>query len=105
MSQHQISLRVTAGRFVRAIRVFMTDVGGKARFLLFALVALFSGISVLNVVNSFVGRHFMTAFAERQTAEFIRQALLYTGAFAASTVFSVIARFAEERLALLDAIS
>ncbi|MDL2401852.1 ABC transporter ATP-binding protein/permease [Rhizobium mayense] len=102
MSQQHIPLKLTASRFVRAIRLFMTsDVGGRAKFLLFALVALFGGISVLNVVNSFVGRHFMTAIAERQTAEFIRQAILYTMAFAASTVASVIARFSEERLALL----
>ncbi|MDR6757870.1 putative ATP-binding cassette transporter [Mycoplana sp. BE70] len=102
MSQQQIPLRLTAARFVRAVEIFMTsEVGGRARFLLFALVALFGGISVLNVVNSFVGRHFMTAIAEKQTAEFIRQAILYTGAFAASTIVSVIARFAEERLALL----
>lgn len=102
MSQQHIPLKLTASRFVRAVKIFMTsDVGGRARFLFFALVALFGGISALNVVNSFVGRHFMTAIAEKQTAEFIRQAILYTGAFAASTIVSVIARFAEERLALL----
>lgn len=102
MSQQHIPLKLTAARFVRAVRIFMTsDVGGRARFLLFALVALFGGISALNVVNSFVGRHFMTAIAEKQTAEFMRQAILYTGAFVASTIVSVIARFAEERLALL----
>ena len=102
MSNQQIPLKVTATRFVRAIRLFMTsDVGGRAAFLFVSLIALFGGVSALNVVNSFVGRHFMTAIAERQTAEFIRQAILYTGAFAASTIVSVIARFAEERLALL----
>ena len=102
MSQQLIPLKLTAERFVGAVKIFMTsEVGGRAKFLLFALVALFGGISVLNVINSFVGRHFMTAIAERQTAEFTRQAILYTGAFAASTVVSVVARFAEERLALL----
>lgn len=102
MSQQHIPLKLTATRFVRAVKIFMTsDVGGKARLLFFALVALFGGISALNVVNSFVGRYFMTAIAEKQTAEFIRQAILYTGAFAASTIVSVIARLAEERLALL----
>ncbi|EJJ30508.1 ABC transporter ATP-binding protein/permease [Rhizobium sp. CF142] len=102
MGKQQIPLKLTATRFVRAIKLFMTsDVGGRAGFLLASLVILFGGISALNVVNSFVGRHFMTAIAERQTAEFVRQAVLYTGAFAASTIASVIARFAEERLALL----
>ncbi|WP_184400241.1 ABC transporter ATP-binding protein/permease [Rhizobium sp. BK650] len=102
MDQQQIPLKLTAIRFIRAIKLFMTsDVGGRAGFLLASLIALFAGISALNVVNSFVGRHFMTAIADRQTAEFIRQAILYAGAFAASTAVSVIARFAEERLALL----
>ncbi|RUM09819.1 ABC transporter ATP-binding protein/permease [Rhizobium chutanense] len=102
MSTQQIPLKVTATRLVRAVRLFMTsDVGGRATFLLASLITLFGGVSALNVVNSFVGRHFMTAIAERQTAEFIRQAILYAGAFAASTIVSVIARFAEERLALL----
>jgi putative ATP-binding cassette transporter len=58
-------------------------------------------LSGLNVVNSFVGRNFMTAIADPQTAEFIRQAMLYLGVFAALTVVGVFARFAEERLALL----
>nr|WP_312891261.1 SbmA/BacA-like family transporter [Rhizobium binae] len=102
MSQQQIPLKVTAIRFVRAVRLFLiSDVRRRAWFLLVALIALFSGISALNVVNSFVGRHFMTSIAERQTTEFVRQAILYTSAFAVSTIVSVVARFAEERLALL----
>ncbi|MBB3457431.1 putative ATP-binding cassette transporter [Rhizobium sp. BK313] len=102
MSQQPIPLKVTAGRFARAVKMFMTShVGRRARLLAFALAVLFCGISALNVVNSFVGRNFFTAIAEKQTTEFIRQAFLYTGVFAASTIVSVIARFAEERLALL----
>lgn len=70
MGQQQIPLKLTATRFVHAIKLFMTsDVGGRAGFLLASLIVLFGGISALNVVNSFVGRHFMTAIAERQTAE------------------------------------
>ncbi|WP_244494286.1 MULTISPECIES: hypothetical protein [unclassified Ensifer] len=34
-------------------------------------------LSALNVVNNYVGRNFMTAIAERQMAEFIRQAIFY----------------------------
>ena len=55
----------------------------------------------LNVINSYVGRNFMTAIADRNRPEFVRQALLYVGVFAAATAVSVIARFAEERLGLL----
>ncbi|WP_049733503.1 ABC transporter ATP-binding protein/permease [Rhizobium ecuadorense] len=102
MSKQQIPLKLTATRFIRTVRLFMTsDVGGRAGFLLISLIALFGGISALNVVNSFVGRHFMTAIAERQTGEFVRQAILYAGAFGGATIVSVTARFAEERLALL----
>ena len=43
----------------------------------------------------------MTSIVERNQAQFIRLALLYIGVFAASTVVAVIARFAEERLALM----
>lgn len=102
MSQQPIPLKVTVGRFAHAVKMFMTShVGRRARLLAFALAVLFCGISALNVVNSFVGRNFFTAIADKQTAEFVRQAFLYTGVFAASTIVSVIARFAEERLALL----
>ena len=55
----------------------------------------------LNVVNSYVGRNFMTAIADRNKAEFVRQAMFYIGVFAASTVVAVVARFTEERLGLL----
>ncbi|GAA3092811.1 hypothetical protein GCM10010520_43450 [Rhizobium viscosum] len=93
MGQQQIPLKVTATRFFRAVKLFMTsDVGRRAQFLLICLIALFGGISALNVVNSFVGRHFMTAIADRQTTEFARQAILYASAFMASTVVSVVAR-------------
>jgi putative ATP-binding cassette transporter len=43
----------------------------------------------------------MTANADRDKADFIRQALFYIGVFAGSTVVAVIARFTEERLGLL----
>ena len=65
------------------------------------LVALLCGVNGLNVVNSYVGRNFMTAIADRDRAGFIQQALFYIGVFAASTVVAVIARFTEERLGLL----
>ncbi|WP_444357261.1 ABC transporter ATP-binding protein/permease [Phyllobacterium lublinensis] len=73
----------------------------KAKWMLAGLVLLLCGINVLNVVNSYVGRNFMTAIADRKTAEFTQQAIFYIGVFAASTVVAVFARFTEERLALL----
>ena len=43
----------------------------------------------------------MTAIADRDKAEFVRQAIFYVGVFAGSTAVAVVARFAEERLGLL----
>jgi vitamin B12/bleomycin/antimicrobial peptide transport system ATP-binding/permease protein len=102
MATERIPLKVTARRFVRAIATFVTsEVGWRARFMFGGLIALLFGLTGLNVVNNYVGRNFMTAIAERQYPEFIRQAMFYIGVFAALTIVGVIARFAEERLALL----
>ncbi|PSJ56894.1 ABC transporter ATP-binding protein/permease [Pseudaminobacter soli (ex Li et al. 2025)] len=102
MDRQQTPLRVTAGRFVRTVRIFASsEVGRKAKLLFIGLAALLFGVSILNVVNSYVGRNFMSAIAERRTDEFMRQAVFYIGVFAASTLVAVFARFAEERLALL----
>ena len=93
---------MTWTRFVRAIRTFVTsEVGWKAKGLFAGLMVLLFGISGMNVVNSYVGRNFMTAIADRNKAEFVWQALLYIGVFAGSTVVAVFFRFIEERLGLL----
>ncbi|WP_434733665.1 ABC transporter ATP-binding protein/permease [Rhizobium sp. YTUHZ044] len=102
MDRQQIPLKVTAARFAGTVGDFVSsDVGGKAKLMFAGLIALLCGISGLNVVNSYVGRNFITAIADRQTPEFIRQSIFYVSVFAALTVVSVIARFVEERLALL----
>jgi vitamin B12/bleomycin/antimicrobial peptide transport system ATP-binding/permease protein len=89
-------------RFVRTVRNLMDSEAGRTAKLMFAgLVALLCGVNGLNVVNSYVGRNFMTAIADRNKAEFIQQAVFYIGVFAASTVVAVIARFTEERLGVL----
>ena len=89
-------------RFVGAITSFATsEVGRPAVLMSCALLALLVAINGLNVVNSYVGRDFMTAIANRSTPALLRQALLYVGVFAVSTVAAVLCRFAEERLGLL----
>ena len=94
-------IRETAARFVRAVRLFASsEAGPQAKWMFAGLLALFCGANGLNVANSYVGRNFMSAIAERQTAEFVRQALYYVAVFVASTVVAVIARFLEERLEL-----
>ena len=96
------SLRVTATRLARAVAVFAnSEAGWKAKWLFAALLVLLLAANGLTVVNSFVGRNFMTAIADRREAEFVRQAIFYVGVFAASTIVAVVARFAEERLGLL----
>ncbi|MGO4621241.1 ABC transporter ATP-binding protein/permease [Ensifer sp. 2TAB8] len=102
MDSQPVPIRTTALRFARAVRMLLTsEVGGRARWMFVGLMALLFGLNGLNVVNNYVGRNFMTAIAERQMDEFIRQAVFYVCVFAVLTVTGVIARFVEERLALL----
>ncbi|WP_045226592.1 ABC transporter ATP-binding protein/permease [Methyloterricola oryzae] len=102
MDKEKIPHKVTGARFVRAVRNFAaSEDGWKAKLLFGGLFGLLFAINGMNVLNSYVGRDFMTAIADRNKAEFIRQALFYIGVFAGSTLVSVIARFAEERLGLL----
>lgn len=102
MNDRPASLTESWVHFVHAIRVFVTsEVGGKARWMLIGLVVFLFAINGMNVVNSYVGRDFMTAIADRNKTEFIQQAGFYLGVFAGSTILSVTLRFMEERLALL----
>jgi putative ATP-binding cassette transporter len=93
--------RVTARRFVHAVTDFLTsEVRWQARGLFALLIAFALTVNGLNVVNSYVGRDFMTAISKRDHAGFIREAVLYIGVFAASTAVAVLYRFTEERLGL-----
>ena len=93
----------TLEHFLASLKRFITapDVGRKALWLFAGLMALLLGINGLDVLSSYVGRDFMTAIEDRNRAEFIQQALLYIGVFAATTLTSVLCRFSEERLGLL----
>jgi putative ATP-binding cassette transporter len=89
-------------RFVEVVKDFVTsDVGAKAMWLSVALLALMLGVNGFNVLNSYVGRDFMTATAERNESAFVWKALLYIGVFAVSTVVAVLHRYAEDNLGLL----
>jgi vitamin B12/bleomycin/antimicrobial peptide transport system ATP-binding/permease protein len=102
MSEQPVAFdRVTGRRFVRAVKYFLTsEVRWQARGLFALLFAFAFTINGLNVLNSYVGRDFMTAIAHRDQAGFIRQAVLYVGVFALSTAIVVVYRFTEERLGL-----
>jgi putative ATP-binding cassette transporter len=94
--------RETWRRFVEAIRNFATsEVRGRAGMLAGALLVLLFGINGLNVVNSYVGRDFMTAIEHRDRSGFARYAIFYVVVFGASTIAAVLLRFCEERLGLL----
>jgi putative ATP-binding cassette transporter len=102
MDAQAIPLKTTAIRFVRAVRIFaQSEAGWKAKLIFVALVLLLCASNALNVINSYVGRNFMTAIANRDMSGFVRQAFVYVGVFAALTLVAVIARFGEERLGLL----
>jgi putative ATP-binding cassette transporter len=102
MSEQPVAFdRVTGRRFVRAVKYFLSsEVRWQARGLFGLLIAFALTINGLNVLNSYVGRDFMTAIAHRDQTGFIRQAVLYIGVFALSTAVVVLYRFTEERLGL-----
>jgi len=103
MSPFQVPIsRATLIRFQEMMKSLLkSEVGGKAKALFIVLILFLFGINALNVVNSYVGRDFMTAIENKNMAGFLRYALLYIGVFAASTVAAVLYRYAEERLGLL----
>lgn len=89
-------------RVLREVRLFLaTSEGRNARFLVGFLILFTLGISALNVVNSYVGRDFMTAIEHRDSEEFVWKAIVYIGVFLLSTVVAVFYRYCEERLGLL----
>lgn len=94
--------RLTAWRLMRGVRAFSTsEVGSKAKTLAGLLIGLMLAINGLNVVNSYVGRDFMTAIENRNMFGFILQACVYIAVFAVSTIVAVYFKYTEERLGLL----
>ena len=89
-------------RFITLVKpFFQSEVRWHALSLLALLVTLLLSVSGFNVLNSYVGRDFMTALADREPHLFSRLALLYIGVFVLLTVVAVFARFVEERLGVL----
>ena len=89
-------------RFLHILQLFFESEGRWPAIVWFTLLlTLLLSLSGLNVVNSYVGRDFMTAISDRRWNQFVRYAFIYTGVFAVSTVMSAFYRFSEERLRLL----
>jgi putative ATP-binding cassette transporter len=88
-------------RFWRIARPYFTsEVRWRALGLLAALLALLLALSGLNVVNSYVGRDFMTAIAQREPQRYYWYALAYLAVFAASTIAGAFQRYTELSLGL-----
>jgi putative ATP-binding cassette transporter len=95
-------IRLTWKRFRGAIRMLVeSEQGPKAMIFAATLVVMMVGINGLNVLNSYVGRDFMSAIENKNLSAFQAQGLLYAVVFILSTVVLVLYRFTEERLGIL----
>ncbi len=95
--------RETWDHFIHWVKIFLTaeQVGRKAKWLIALLIVFMLGINALNVLNSYVGRDFMTAIEDRNRSGFLLMALFYIGVFAASTLAGGFYRYTEERFGLM----
>jgi len=95
-------IRLTWKRFRNALRLLVkSEQGPKALVFAATLVVMMFAINGLNVLNSYVGRDFMSAIENKNLSAFQAQGLLYVVVFIASTVVLVLYRFTEERLGIL----
>ena len=103
MSSQQSLSRVNWSRVVTMFRNLISDpeVGRRATFYFAGLFLFLLTLSGLNVINSYVGRDFMTAIDDHDRAGFWRYAFLMLLVFASLTLVSVTQRWTEESLALL----
>jgi vitamin B12/bleomycin/antimicrobial peptide transport system ATP-binding/permease protein len=101
-SNRKEMIRLTWKRFRGAIHMLVkSEQGPKAVVFAATLLVMILGINGLNVLNSYVGRDFMSAIENQNFPGFQRQALFYALVFIASTVVAVLYRFTEERLGIL----
>ncbi len=103
MSHDKVQIiRLTWKRLRSALRMLVrSEQGPKAVMFAVTLMLLMMAINGLNVLNSYVGRDFMSAIENRNMDVFKQQALFYVGVFLVSTVVLVFFRFTEERLGIL----
>ena len=95
-------IRLTWKRFRSALRMLVkSEQGPKAMIFAATLIVMMFAINGLNVLNSYVGRDFMSAIENKNLSAFQSQGLLYAVVFILSTVVVVLYRFTEERLGIL----
>jgi putative ATP-binding cassette transporter len=95
LNRHAWFLLVAVGK-----AFFVSPTRWRAAGALAAIVLLLLILNALNVANSYVGRNFITAIAQRDQGQYFRFAVFYVGVFAASTFIGVFQQFIEDRLAL-----
>jgi vitamin B12/bleomycin/antimicrobial peptide transport system ATP-binding/permease protein len=95
-------IQLTWKRFRGALRMLVkSEYGPKATIFAATLVVMMFGINGLNVLNSYVGRDFMSAIESKNLSAFWAQGVLYSVVFILSTVVLALYRFTEERLGIL----
>lgn len=96
------TIRITWRRFRRTLGTLVkSEYGPRALGFVIVLVICMVGINALNVINSYVGRDFMSSIEHRNESGFWKNAWLYIAVFGGSTAVAVFYRFAEERLGLV----
>ena len=103
MHQDRLSIiRPTLRRLRTALnKLIFSEVGPKAILFIVLLFLMMLGLNGLNVLNSFVGRDFISAIEHRNPGRFREYGLIYVGVFAASAAVGVMFRYCEESLGLL----
>lgn len=95
-------IRTTWKRLRGVLRMLVrSKQGPKAVAFAVTLLLLMVAINGLNVLNSYVGRDFMSSIEHRNIEGFEFQAMCYAGVFLLSTAAAVFYRFTEERLGIL----
>ncbi len=95
-------IRTTLKRFRGVLRLLVkSEQGPRAVMFAVMLVLLMFAITGLNVLNSYVGRDFMSAIENKKIDVFRYKGILLAMVFVASTVVAVFYRFTEERLGIL----
>jgi putative ATP-binding cassette transporter len=103
MSEHDAKSKAAVwGRIRQTLSDFMhSGCGGAAKRLFALLILCMLALNGLNVVNSYVGRDFISSVESRDMPRFMWVSLVYVLVLGVCTVVAVFFRFVEERLALL----
>lgn len=80
---------------------FKSELRGRAIGGVVLVVVLLLAINGTNLVNSYVGRDFMSALAERRAGQFYMYALMLAGVFAVATAVEVMSVYVQQRLGVL----